>query len=300
MMTTAAFKELLLDGKKKSVILDTDTFNEIDDQFALAYAMLSPDKVDLLAITAAPFSNSRAKTPAYGVEQSYNEAMRIRNFIDKNASVPVYMGSKTYLPSGTQAVPSEAADAIVRLVREHEETVYIVAVGAITNVASAILQAPDILQKAVVIWLGGHALHHADNHEFNLYQDVAAAQVVFDSGIPLVHIPCVGVCTEFLTTIHELNYYLAGKNELCDYLLQATDAYLNRPGKVVQSKVIWDVTAVAAITRPDTLDMVEIPRPIVTDNELYAFDMARPPYIYVRRIKRDALYLDLFDKLANK
>ena len=299
-MTTATFKELLLDGTKKSIILDTDTFNEIDDQFAMAYAMLSPDKVKLLAVTAAPFSNSRAQTPAYGVEQSYNEALRIRNFIDKNATVPVYMGSKAYLPSKTQAVPSEAADAIVRLVRESEETVFIVAIGAITNVASAILQAPDIVEKCAVIWLGGHALHHADNHEFNLYQDVPAAQVVFDSGIPLLQIPCVGVCTEFLTTMPELKHYLAGKNELCDYLLQATDTYLNRPGKKIYSKVIWDVTAVAAITRPDTLDMVEIPRPIVTDNELYAFDMARPSYLYVRRIKRDALYLDLFDKLANK
>ena len=58
--------ETLLDGKKKSVILDTDTYNEVDDQYALAYAMLSPDKVNVLAITVAPFKNSRAKTPGEG------------------------------------------------------------------------------------------------------------------------------------------------------------------------------------------------------------------------------------------
>ena len=299
-MTTAQFKEKLLDGKRKGVILDTDTFNEIDDQYALAFAMLSPEQVELLAVTAAPFSNSRAATPAYGVEQSYNEALRIRNFVDPTSAVPVYMGSKTYLKAKDEAVDSDAARAIVKLVREREDTTYIVAVGAITNVASAILMAPDIVKKAAVIWLGGHALHYKNNHEFNLYQDVPAAQVVFDSGIPLLQIPCCGVCTEFLTTIHELRYYLEGKNDLCDYLVQLTDVYLNRPGKVVYSKVIWDVTAVAAIARPDTLDMVEIPRPIVTDNELYAFDMARPSYLYVRRIDRDKLYLDLFDKLANK
>lgn len=300
MITTAQLKEKLLDGSKKAIILDTDTFNEIDDQYALAYAMLSRDTVELLAVTAAPFSNSRAATPAYGVEQSYNEALRIRNFVDPASTVPVYMGSKTYLHSKSEPVESDAANAIVELVRGREELTYIVAVGAITNVASAILKAPDIVEKAVVIWLGGHALHFKNNHEFNLYQDVPAAQVVFDSGIPFVQIPCCGVCTEFLTTIHELRHYLAGKNDLCNYLVELTDAYLNRPGKVVYSKVIWDVTAVAAIARPDTLDMVEIPRPIVTDNELYAFDMGRPSYLYVRRIKRDTLYLDLFDKLANK
>ena len=293
-------KKALLDGKRKPVILDTDTFNEIDDQYALAYAMLSPEKLDLLAITAAPFSNSRAETPAIGVQKSYDEALRIRAFIDPDSAVPVYLGSDRYLPSATEPVISDAANAIVRLVRESTETVYIVAIGAITNVASAILLAPDIVEKAVVVWLGGHALHYKNNHEFNLFQDVPAAQVVFDSGIPLVQIPCCGVCTEFLTTVPELKYYLSDKNELCDYLVDSVEKFVNRPGKETISKVIWDVTAVATITRPDTLDIVEIPRPIITDNELYAFDMARPSYLYVRRIKRDALYLDLFDKLANK
>jgi hypothetical protein len=65
------------------------------------------------------------------------------------------------------------------------------------------------------------------------------------------------------------------------------------------SKVIWDVTAVAALVRPDTLDMVEIPRPIVTDNSNYATDWARPHYLYVRHISRDKLYDDLFKKLVS-
>lgn len=297
-MTTSELKTRLFEATRKAMILDTDTFNEIDDQFALAYAMLSPERVKLLAVTAAPFSNSRAATPAEGMEQSYNEARRIRDFIDAGSAVPIYRGSTSYLPSKTEPVVSEAAEAIVRLVRENPEPVYIVAIGAITNVASAILLAPEIAQKAAVIWLGGNALHAPHNHEFNLFQDVAAAQVVFNSGIPLLQIPCLGVCTEFLTTVPELKYYMSGKNALCDYLLNATEAYMNRPGKEIMSKPIWDVTAVAGVVRPDTLDIVEIPRPIVTDNEYYAFDAARPTYLYVRRIRRDPLFLDLFSKLA--
>ena len=297
-MTTSEFKARLFEATPKAVILDTDTFNEIDDQYALAYAMLSPERVKLLAVTAAPFSNSRAATPAQGMEQSFAEARRIRDFVDAGSAVPIYRGSTSYLPSKSTPVASEAAEAIARLVRESAEPVYIVAIGAITNVASAILLAPEIVQKAAVVWLGGNALHAPHNHEFNLYQDVAAAQVVFDSGIPLLQIPCLGVCTEFLTTVPELKYYLSGKNALCDYLVGATEAYMDRPGKKVCSKPIWDVTAVAGITRPDTLDIVEIPRPIVTDNEYYAFDAARPTYLYVRRIRRDPLFLDLFSKLT--
>jgi TPR repeat protein len=63
--------------------------------------------------------------------------------------------------------------------------------------------------------------------------------------------------------------------------------------------VVRDVTAVAALVRPDTLDMVEIPRPIVTDNSNYATDWARPHYLYVRHISRDKLFADLFEKLTS-
>lgn len=290
--------EELKTGTPKAVILDTDAYNEIDDQYAIAYAMLSPDRVKLLAITAAPFFNSRSVSPADGMEKSYEEIKHIVGLVDKNANIPIYRGSTSYLPSAKEAVRSDAAEAIVRLVRESTETVYIVAIGAITNVASALLLAPDIAKKAVIVWLGGHALHYPHNREFNLYQDVAAAQVVFDSEIPLIQIPCNGVCTEFVTTIPEVEYYLKGKNPLCDYLVELTRAY-NHKGVKAWSKIIWDVTALAAIVRPDTLEMVQIPRPIVTDNANYAFDNARPHYLYVRRIKRDPLYADLFTKLEN-
>ena len=287
----------LKNGQKKKMILDTDVYNEIDDLYALAYAMLSPDKVDLLAITAAPFLNSRSTSAADGMEQSYNEAFRVRGLVDASSTVPIYRGSTAFMGKDKTPVPSEAADAIVRLVRESEETVYIVAIGAITNVASALLLAPDIADKAVVIWLGGHALHWKDNKEFNLYQDVPSAQVVFNSKIPLVQIPCNGVCSFFHTTIPELAYYLEGKNPLCDYLMDETRKY-NSQNKPCWSKVIWDVTAVAALVYPETLDMVEIPRPIVTDNSNYATDWARPHYLYVRHINRDKLFADLFDKLT--
>ncbi|MBE6690959.1 MAG: nucleoside hydrolase [Ruminococcaceae bacterium] len=290
--------EALKDGKVKKVILDTDVYNEIDDMYALAYAMLSPDKVELLAITAAPYFNSRSTSPADGMEKSYQEALRVRGLVDPNSNIPVYRGSTEYLPSRTEAVESEAADAIIRLVKESKETVYIVAIGAITNVASALIKAPEIADKAVVIWLGGHALHWKDNKEFNLYQDVPGAQVLFDSHIPLVQIPCNGVCSFFHTTIPELSYYLEGKNPLCEYLMDETRKY-NKHNKPCWSKVIWDVTAVAALVRPDTLDMVAIPRPIITDNSNYATDWARPHYLYVRHIKRDALYDDLFQKLVS-
>ncbi len=289
--------ETLKNGKIKPMILDTDVYNEIDDFYALAYAMLSPDKVKLLAITAAPFFNSRSTSAADGMEKSYQEALRVRGLADASSAIPVYRGATRFMTSKTDVVESEAVDTIIKLVRESEETVYIVAIGAITNVSSALVKAPDIADKAVLIWLGGHAQHWKDNKEFNLYQDVPGAQVVFDSKIPLVQIPCNGVCSFFHTTLPELNYYLKGKNALCDYLLEVSADYMgNKPAR---SKVIWDVTAVAALVYPETLDMVQIPRPIITNNSNYAYDMGRPHFLYVRHINRDKLYADLFEKLAS-
>lgn len=285
-------------AKIKNVIFDTDCYNEIDDQFALAYLMLSKDKVNLLSVNAAPFLNSRSVSAADGMEKSYNEIFNIMKLVDPDAKIPAYRGSKRFMTSCDDIVESEAVENIINTVMNTEETVYIVAVGAITNVASAIVKCPEIVNRAVVIWLGGHALHWQDTKEFNLRQDIPGAQVLFDSKIPLIQIPCNGVCTEFSTTIPELEYYLAGKNELCDYLVNIVKGYTKNP--YGWSKIVWDVTAAAVLTKPEALDMVTIPAPYVTSDCRYAFDTARHHYVYVRRIRRDPIYADLFSKLANK
>lgn len=297
-MTMEALKAALYDGTKKKIILDTDTYNEIDDQFALAYTMLSPDKVELLSVNAAPFLNSRSTSAADGMEKSYNEIFNIMKLVDPDAKIPVYRGSTSFLTDKNTPVESPACDNIINTVMNSDELVYIVAIGAITNVASAIIKCPEIVNRTVVIWLGGHALHWQDTREFNLKQDIPAAQVVLDSKVPFVQIPCNGVCTEFLTTIPELEYYLRGKNDLCNYLVDIVRSYTKKP--YGWSKVVWDVTAIAAIVEPKALDMVIIPTPILTDDGYFAKNDARHPFIYVRRIRRDPIYADMFEKLANK
>lgn len=288
--------ERFKDDSVKDVILDTDCYNEIDDQFALAYLMRSPERVNILSINAAPFLNKRSESAGDGMEKSYNEIFRIMKLVDPDANIPVYRGSREFMKDKKVPVESEAADNIINTVMNSEKTVYIVAIGAITNVASAIVKCPDICKKAVLIWLGGHALHWQDTKEFNLRQDIPGAQVVFDCGIPLVQIPCAGVCTEFITTVPELKYYLDGKNELCNYLVDIVSHFSAKP--FGWSKVVWDVTAAAVLVKPEALDFVVIPAPIVTPDCRYAFDPARHHYIYVRRIKRDPIYADLFTKLA--
>lgn len=280
----------------KNIIIDTDAYNEIDDQYAIAYAMRSPEIINILAFCAAPFYNNRSASFADGMLKSYNEIFKITSLTDANCQIPVYKGSEAPLEAADKPVESEAADRIAELVLGSEKPIYIVAIGAATNVASAIIKYPEIVDKCAVIWFGGHALHYHNTDEFNLSGDLIAAQVLLDSGIPLLQMPCFGVCTEFLTTIPELEHYMSAKNPLCDYLLDVTRNYTDQP--FGWSKVIWDVTAIGVFTTPEAYEMVIMPRPIVTADKTYSFDMARAPYIYVRKLWRDAIYADMFTKLT--
>ena len=108
-------KELLSDSVK-NVILDTDAYNEIDDQYAIAYTMLSKDRVNLLSINAAPFLNSRSTSAGDGMEKSYNEIFRIMKLVDETANIPVYRGSAEFMTDVNVPVESEAADNIINTV----------------------------------------------------------------------------------------------------------------------------------------------------------------------------------------
>lgn len=59
------------------VVLDTDTYNEIDDQFALSYMLACKEKLCCKAIYAAPFSNMHSDGPADGMEKSYQEILHL-------------------------------------------------------------------------------------------------------------------------------------------------------------------------------------------------------------------------------
>ncbi|MBQ8309431.1 MAG: nucleoside hydrolase [Clostridia bacterium] len=302
-MTLNKLMELIRSDKKHKIILDTDAYNEVDDQFCIAYCMLAKEKIDLLSINAAPFLNNRSTSAGDGMEKSYNEIFKVMQLVDKNATIPVYRGSTSFLKDKKTPVDSPAADNIINTVMNSDEPVIVVAIGAITNVASALIKCPELAKKTAVVWLGGHATHIWYNTEFNLRQDIPAAQVVFDSGIPLLQVPCTGVCTEFRTSVPELHHYLDNRNALCDYLVNNVAEECDnheKLGECAPSRIIWDVTAAATLICPKNCNMVTVPRPIVTSDGLYAFDSARPDYIYVRSLDRDRIYADLFGKLANK
>jgi inosine-uridine nucleoside N-ribohydrolase len=284
------------------VVIDTDTYNEIDDQFALAYLIKSESKLKLKAIYAAPFFNTKSSGPEDGMEKSYAEIMNILELMEREElKESVYKGSIQYLPAETEAVVSPAAEDLAKRAMSYSEErpLYVIAIGAITNVASAILIAPEIINRIVIIWLGGHSFEWHDSKEFNMFQDVAAARVVFGCGVPLVQLPCMGVVSAFSTTGPELEHWLRGKNKLCDYLVDVTEKEGKESGSgACWSRPIWDVTAVAWLLDEDfMMDRLEH-SPIPEYDDHYSFDKTRHFIRYVYYINRDRLFEDLFTRLA--
>ena len=172
------------------------------------------DKLRVQAIYAAPFHNEKSVSPKDGMEKSFSEILTLLALLGREDLNPcVFKGSETYLHDEETPVPSSAArDLAERAMRyTPENPLYVIAIGAITNVASAILINPAIRERIVVVWLGGNALHWPDNREFNLAQDVAAARILFGCGVPLVQLPCMGVVSSFTVSEPELRQYLLGK-----------------------------------------------------------------------------------------
>ncbi len=277
------------------VIIDSDTYNEIDDQFAISYALRAPEKIRLQALYAAPFTNERSSGPADGMEKSFQEMHHLLILAGEENKCSVFRGSDRYLPDEKTPVFSPAAEDLVRLAgsRTPENPLYVVSIGAITNIASALLLSPVIAENIVVIWLGCHAPHWPDNAEFNCKQDVAAARVIFLSGAPLVLLPCMGVVSSFATTEPELNYWLRGKNPLCDYLVRHTvEAAEEYARNRVWSRVIWDVTAVGWLLNDGNRLMLDhlVPMPLPEYDHRLSFDPSRPLCRMVYHIQRDALF----------
>ena len=289
------------------VVLDTDTYNEVDDQFAVAHALLSSDRIRLKAIHAAPFHNNRSSGPEDGMERSYDEILRLleKMQIDPDKTPHAHYGSllrkgsRAWLVDTKTPQPSEAAEHLVNMAmsrRIEDQPLYVAAIGALTNVASAILMNPTIKERICVVWLGGHGLHWPHTREFNLKQDIAAAQVVFDSGVPLVHIPCEGVASHLITTPIELQSTIAGKNPLGDFLYETVRDYGDC--SFAWSKVIWDIAVTAWLVKSAWVQTDIVHAPIITSDGTWSFDSSRHFIRTATRVNRDAIFADVLGKIA--
>ena len=281
------------------VIIDTDTYNEIDDQFALTYALLSP-ALNITSIQAAPFHAAVRNTTSFehGMELSYEEIARVLEKSPVPYDGPVLKGSRQSLTdAGGDPVTSAATANIIdrAMARRAETPLYVLALGALTNVASALLKEPRIRERITIIALGGWPYHVSGFHDFNFIQDIKAAQLVFDSGAALVHVTGFGVSELLRTTRWEMREHLQGRGAIGDYLFGIYEEFVQDfPGR---SKPIWDLAPVAWLINPVWLKTHIAASPILNDHLGYTHNAESHPIRIVDWLDRDAIFADFFAKL---
>ena len=175
------------------LVIDSDTGNETDDQFACAYALMCPDRFRVHALTAAPFLHYRVLTAAEGEFCSHLEQRRILSYFP-NCRTALWRGSWQFLSeahgNASQPLP-EGVEKLLALSRKFtsRRPLFYVGIATLTNLALALQTDPTLVRRVVLVWLGGQAYYRSPE-EFNLLQDVSAAQVVLNSSIRQIVFPC--------------------------------------------------------------------------------------------------------------
>ena len=286
--------------RRKKVILDCDTANEMDDQYAVAYVFGRQDRFELLAMTAEHYHYGDEGDLARGMEDSYEEFFRVMKMTHCEGIAPVYRGAVTRIDGDFpffRPVDTDASRAIIRHVHEAGETVYILATGPVTNITSAMLLDPTIGDKICVIWLGGNCLDWDSTiDECNLWGDYAAGQILINSGVSLIQLPACsrgdGGTIQLKTTGAEMREKLTADTDACRFYRDTLPFEYH--GKPDFEHVIWDMAGPAVLTMPEAFELRIMPAPIFADDRRYAFDRTRHEIIHMDRLSPRPILDEMF------
>lgn len=199
------------------VITDTDAYNECDDQYCNAHLWMTP-KFDNRAMISTHYGSAR---DPLSERKSYDEICNLAGLMGLKGEVNILHGAEKELPDEKTPVPSEGAKFIVEeALRDDPRPLFVCSIGAITDLASAYLMEPRIAENITAIWIGGSP-YPEGGFEFNQNNDLHAANVVFQSDIPLWQVPS-DVYSLMRVSFMELiqNVYPCGK--IGKYLVENT------------------------------------------------------------------------------
>lgn len=282
--------------KRIRVIIDTDAGCEADDPFAIAQALLTP-KFIVKAICAEHFAESGS------MERSMDVATRVRNLV--GSDVPVLRGCDGPIDGPDEAHPplSEAAAFITdEALREDDHPLFVLCLGAITNVAEALRARPDIVRRMTVVWIG---TQNADPNrepirEFNAGNDITAGNEVLASGVKMWLIP-LSVYSTMNVSIPELDMQVRPCGELGRWLFQQLVNYNNSDAAAWTCGDGWslgDCPAVAVAIKPDCGRFRTVPAPVIGPDTVSRFDASRPMVRLYDTVDSRFTLGDLFAKLA--
>ena len=225
------------------VIIDTDTKNEIDDQYAIALALASPERFEIEGFVGANFDNDHGGPD--GIRKSVDEINLMLDKAGLSGKWPVLHGSH---PMRYQFEPSESegVDFIIdrAMASTPEDPLWIVGLGSATDIASAYLKEPGIVDRIVVFW---HFRTRWPEKcwNFNVFGDVRAARLVFHSPMPFV---LFDTGTYLRVSMEQTEKHLKPCGALGEYLHEYRKT---TPYWQTTEKGFFDLGDVAALVDPD-------------------------------------------------
>jgi hypothetical protein len=315
------------------VAIDTDATNEIDDEFAVVWALLRSDRLRLRGLIAAPYgyssellSSGRALAeldarrlsrrltaagvdvirlprfdPADGMRRAHAELVRILALAG-DCGVPcagtAHLGADRYLPGPDEAVDSPGARFLIDAARSMPEPrpLYVVAIGCATNIASALLLDPSLVERIVVVWTAAYpSFWPGINTSYNLAQDVRAARVVLESGVPLVYLPGYYVAEELRVSRAEIAAHVAGRGPFGEYLHRLYERHPRGGHALGQSKVLWDLINIAWLLDSQWFSLQSVPTPSLDDELRWvAHGPERHLMLEAIDVDRDEIFADFY------
>lgn len=256
------------DEKKIRLIIDTDAKNEADDQFAIVHALLT-QKFLVRGIVAAQFGTRRTTE---SVRESYDEIIRVLDLMDR-MDVRVERGYGTAIPSDVRGVSCAGSDLIIReALSDDPHRLFCIFLGPLTDMAIALRSRPEIAGRVTVIWIGG-GVWPAGGEEFNLSNDIDAANAVYESGVELWQVPR-NVYSRLRVSLSELRVKVAPCGAIGNYLVrQLFDFNVSMGGNpgwpLGESWVLGDSAAIGLMLDDQAFDYDLVPAPRVNADMKY-------------------------------
>jgi inosine-uridine nucleoside N-ribohydrolase len=298
------------------VIVDNDFSGDPDGLFQLTHILLSPS-VEIRAIIGSHlkagdgFDNS--KTQAQNAAKKASELLQVMNI---KTSIPVIAGSDTAMLNDSTPVKSEGVNFIIKeaLRTDTNLPLYILCGAGLTEIASALLTAPQIAGKLTLIWIGGPEYNDIalpppgySNPEYNLNIDIAAARVVFNhSSIPLWQVPR-NTYRQALLSYSQLLLKVRPHGKVGNYLsdiLENLMIRINRYVNVGETYILGDsplvlLTALQSSFEADPSSseyMIKM-APVINKQGAYEFNHKGRNIRIYSRLDVDLMFSDFFAKL---
>jgi hypothetical protein len=292
------------------VIVNTDAKNEADDQYAIVHAILTPS-FELHGIIPAHFAGIApreilpwgaylAKRGAMDSQaESRAEVDKLLELMGLTGTIEVANGAPRALPDAYTPAPSPGADLIIReALREDPRPLHVAFYGPLTDMASALLLEPRIAEHdVVVVWIGGGPWP-AGGPEFNLSNDIHAANVVFRSQLQVWQIPST-VYKLMAVSYAELTAKVYPHGPLGRYLVEQLVEWNARwMPNPIEYRSLGDSPAVGVIMYPDCGRWELRPAPEFGEDMSYQHTGRNRPIRVYDTVDARFILEDFFAKLA--